>query len=246
MRRTKMERGITLVALILTIVILLILAVVAINAIINDDILGRADDATNKYNQSVENEQKILKQNENWLNNHMTGWIQEGNTIKHGDISLTVGQSIEYDETKNGEIKGLKNVEWKVIGAENGELLIMSTEDIGTKEIKGVNGYFNGINVLNDMCAVYGFGKGANGARSVNVNDINRVTGYSPEKTGNGEVYGKGQMYQYMNEVEINYDTNQKKFTMNGTNGVDANISYIFMLNSETNKLEEFKVADSG
>jgi len=60
MKKTKMEKGITLVALIITIVILLILAAVAIAAIQNENILSHANNAAVKYNSSVDNEQGIL------------------------------------------------------------------------------------------------------------------------------------------------------------------------------------------
>ena len=38
--------------------------------------------------------------------------------------------------------------------------------------------YTNGINELNKICKVYGKGKGATGARSITVEDVDRVTGY--------------------------------------------------------------------
>ena len=42
MRRTKAQKGITLVALIITIIVLLILAVVTINAVVDDGIIKHA------------------------------------------------------------------------------------------------------------------------------------------------------------------------------------------------------------
>jgi len=60
MKKFRKEKGITLVALIITIVILLILAAVAIAAIQNENILSHANNAALKYNQAVQNEQDIL------------------------------------------------------------------------------------------------------------------------------------------------------------------------------------------
>lgn len=57
----KEQKGITLVALMVTIVVLLILAVVAIASIENDRILEKARNAAVQYNQSVENESTELK-----------------------------------------------------------------------------------------------------------------------------------------------------------------------------------------
>jgi len=73
MKKTKMEKGITLVALIITIVILLILAAVAISSITNDGILRYATNAAKDYNQAVANEQGILGYYENYLKNMTVG-----------------------------------------------------------------------------------------------------------------------------------------------------------------------------
>ena len=57
MRRTKLEKGITLIALIITIVVLLILAVVSIGAIKNSKIITHSQDASNEYILAQEKEQ---------------------------------------------------------------------------------------------------------------------------------------------------------------------------------------------
>ena len=62
---TKNEKGITLVALIITIIILLILAVVSIRAITGDNILGKSETAKEKYESAKSNELDILKDYEN-------------------------------------------------------------------------------------------------------------------------------------------------------------------------------------
>ena len=58
---TKNEKGITLVALIITIIVLLILAVVSIRAITGDNILGKSETAKEKYTNSKEEEEARLK-----------------------------------------------------------------------------------------------------------------------------------------------------------------------------------------
>ena len=60
MRKTRIEKGITLMALIITIVVLLVLATVAISSIQNDGIISKAQDVANKFNQAQTNEQGIL------------------------------------------------------------------------------------------------------------------------------------------------------------------------------------------
>ena len=97
MKKTKMEKGITLIALMITIVVLLILAVVAINAITKDDILGRAEDATKKYNQAVEKEQETMEKYEEYLDK-ITG--KKVSEVQNNLISKTENTTV-YDEYGN-------------------------------------------------------------------------------------------------------------------------------------------------
>ena len=60
MKKTKTQKGITLVALIITVVVLLILAAVTINSIQNDGIISKAQYVTNKFDESQKDEQSIL------------------------------------------------------------------------------------------------------------------------------------------------------------------------------------------
>ena len=60
MKRTKTEKGITLIALIITVIILLILAVVARGAVQNDGIIQHAKNARDEYGKAQENEQGII------------------------------------------------------------------------------------------------------------------------------------------------------------------------------------------
>lgn len=61
MKKTNTQKGITLIALIITIVILVVLAAVAISQINNDQLIGRSNSAATLYNQSKINEIEILK-----------------------------------------------------------------------------------------------------------------------------------------------------------------------------------------
>ena len=65
----KEERGITLVALVVTIVVLLILAGVSLSLVIgNDGIMKRAKEAKERYGQASKNEQKDLDTVEDYMN----------------------------------------------------------------------------------------------------------------------------------------------------------------------------------
>ena len=84
------ENGITLIALVVTIVVLLILAGVSLNAIFSENgIIKRAQDAQNKMDQAAENDQKGINELSNWLdskiNGNSGGNTTGGNTTGGGD-----------------------------------------------------------------------------------------------------------------------------------------------------------------
>lgn len=197
MKKTfKNTAGITLIALVVTIVVLLILAGVSVNALFGDSgIIEKAKDAQNKMNLAIENDQKGINELSKWLDNQVnrtTGnWTQNKTSVTNGTTTYTVGDDYTYD----CGVSGYTGV-WKVLGAENGKLLIMSTVDVGTLQLSGKDGYNTGISQLNTMCAQYG-----TNARSIKVEDINRVTGYDPTNQGDGTVFGAGQFYEYGNKV---------------------------------------------
>lgn len=213
MKKTfKNTAGITLIALVVTIVVLLILAGVSVNALFGDSgIIEKAKDAQNKMNLAIENDQKGINELSKWLDNQVnrtTGnWTQNKTSVTNGTTTYTVGDDYTYD----CGVSGYTGV-WKVLGAENGKLLIMSTVDVGTLQLSGKDGYNTGISQLNTMCAQYG-----TNARSIKVEDINRVTGYDPTNQGDGTVFGAGQFYEYGNKVTYTASgssaTNGKTYT---------------------------------
>ena len=82
-KRILKERGITLIALVVTIVVLLILAGVSINAIFSENgIIKRAKDAQNKMDQAVENDQKGINELSNWLDSKTNGSSGGNTTLK--------------------------------------------------------------------------------------------------------------------------------------------------------------------
>ena len=127
---------------------------------------------------------------------------------------------------------------WRVLGINEatGEILIISADTVGTTSdsdsnyhLCGFTGYQYGPAELDQACSVFGSGYGATGARSIDVDDINKITGYNPnnigvydpEQTGSGKKYASNTMYEYGNEVTYTWrasTANNIKYS--GTNGV--------------------------
>ena len=136
------------------------------------------------------------------------GWKDNGDdTFTKGKVTLKVGDIVNYDEgtgysttveaSKSGytdvQTYTTENLGWRVLGINSkGELELIS-DNPTSKELylKGEKGYLNAEEVLNNMCnELYGKGKHATGARSLNVDDINKLANYDPTTyDGYGDIY---------------------------------------------------------
>lgn len=106
-------------------------------------------------------------------------WKQEGLTVTNGTLTLQIGDDIAYDESNGGTITGIDNLSWQVLGvSDRGELLIISKKSTGYLEFgsdtdlkKAQNDWLNAPKMLDELCEPYAKGKGAIGARNVNMDD---------------------------------------------------------------------------
>ena len=136
------------------------------------------------------------------------GWKDNGDdTFTKGDVTLKVGDIVNYDEgtgysttveaSKSGytdvQTYTTENLGWRVLGINTkGELELISDNSTNSRVyLKGEKGYLNAEEVLNNMCnELYGKGKHATGARSLNVDDINKLANYDPTTyDGYGDIY---------------------------------------------------------
>ena len=124
----------------------------------------------------------------------------------------------------------------KLLGVENGKLKIISdivgrtpeSSESGVFASKVLNlfgkvGYQNAEEELNRVCSLYGKGKYAEIGRSIDVEDINKITGYNPDAVGiknptanqisNGTKYNQGdnKPNQYGREVTYLWSGNVDK-----------------------------------
>ena len=133
---------------------------------------------------------------------------------------------------------------WRVLGVdeETGELLIISADPVKTAAdagfyLRGIAGYNYGEQELNKVCSIFGKGYGATGARSVNVDDVNKITGYNPnnvgkydpEKKTTGTKCGKDKAYEYGNKTTYSWTTTANEISWSGSNtksGKGSNSDY--------------------
>lgn len=190
MRKTN---GITLIALVITIIVLLILTGVSIAMLTGDNgILTQAQRAKEQTENAAKNEAEILDEYNNILNVETVS-IPEG---------LEIGSIVNYNPsgTYNWESKYCSSPEntsygktldssegqpfniniWKVfdINETTGEVTLIpehSTNNIenGTVTLFGAQGYNNGVYLLDEACSnLYGNEVKGIKARSIDINDI--------------------------------------------------------------------------
>ena len=92
MKKLKMNKGITLIALILTIIVLIILAVVAINVVTGDGIIAHAKNARDTYERKSQEENELLKKYEEQIKESMNnGGKADGATVK-GSLNVVISE----------------------------------------------------------------------------------------------------------------------------------------------------------
>ena len=155
MKITKEQKGITLIALVITIIVLLILAGVALATLTgNGSIIDNANYAVTEYNKSAGNDQNVLNQVENLFakymgngNNEQTAAIQE----QYGDLVDPSKDAINQD-VFTYELTEPSTSRVRTNSNQDGEKGIVSRGDTpsaepqkGTAKITGINwDYFAG------------------------------------------------------------------------------------------------------
>ena len=90
-------------------------------------------------------------------------------------------------------------IKWRVLSVDkdSGKVELIAASNLRDLFLTGNEGYINSENILNDIGAIYGKGKGAVGGRSVNIGDIEKYSSYDPYTyTNNSSIkYGETRTY---------------------------------------------------
>lgn len=148
-RNYSRENGITLIALVVTIVVLLILAGVSVNALLgNSGIIKRAQDVQSTMDKAQENDEKGINELSNWMDNQVNG-----TTEKEIEIGSYVQYNVSYTDMYS-EKEYTANDGWRYLGKDDsGNQLIVSTgvpailyyhynKNIGNKADGGKNAWW--------------------------------------------------------------------------------------------------------
>lgn len=167
--KNRKEKGITLVALVITIVILLILAGISISTLTNTGIFEKvkeakslSENAEKKQNEVLDEYEKEMDQygDNTFISKFNSGKIKVGDYVSYiPDIANT---NIILDElsTYSGSIanttstlKQEMDLKWRVLDVKDGKVRLISEEPTKFKiTLSGYNGYNNAVKLLDDVC----------------------------------------------------------------------------------------------
>lgn len=192
------QRGITLIALVITIVILIILATVTLNVVLGDGgLIQRAQDAKDLTEAAAaEEQQQIL---------NLTGFLDEQlssdslvEAFKAGEIK--VGDYVDYKPDANSSVDLTEadtgyattqtysvdsSTTWRVLGlSEDGNHLLLTSGSPIKKDgedpylvLQGATSYLNCVATLDKAASVYHNSELAEDTRSMTMKDIENVLG---------------------------------------------------------------------
>ena len=193
------------------------------------------------------------------------------NPIATGDDGTEEKYKYESLSSKNGytdlekQVYTVNNdtekVNWIVLGlSEDGNNLLITSGTPVRKEgtntpssddpylyLKGSTGYINAEDELINISKIYGNGDFAEGARSITVEDVNKLTGYNPE-TDYTEV--DGSIGEYGNEVTVK-GNGDGTYSYSGANGVKGTFTGNHSTNGfsyiekESNQLKNIGTTDA-
>lgn len=138
-------------------------------------------------------------------------WTQNKTMVTNGDVTLEVGSKITGYTANNIS-------DWYVLGAKDGKLLISTNYSPEKVNLSGESGYTNGVSTLNTSAQSYDDNSLADSVRSINLDDINRVTGYEPTGTN------MGLSYEYGNELTYFWDGTSNPY-YSASNGLTGNLT---------------------
>ena len=144
------------------------------------------------------------------------------------------------------------NIKWRVLSKENNEVVLISEEPLQTDDNKefylnGAIGYLYAEEELNKICSIYGHGVGANtnktfsyevgdvvgevekrtltgsGARSITVEDVNKICGVTPSTALDSE-YGK----EYTKSIYYPTRTTETGYSESAASRTDKDTCYSY------------------
>ena len=160
------------------------------------------------------------------------------------DLDKTASSSADENGDSNQTFSINTDTKWRVLGKDdNGQILIVSADpvkkDMGDTNnpyfyLNGTKGYINAETALERISKIYGHGVGATGARSLKIEDVNKICGVTVGEDGltpavdNWENFGKTYSYEnqyaspedYLARKKSNFSKTSNEYYYTGNNSL--------------------------
>ena len=219
----QQERGIILIALIITIIVLVILAAVTIKAVYESNIVGYAINGATNYAEESKRENEILDQTASILESAIAKYDDEDKGIDFGNLTdeekkALIGKCVDYTPVSgtfsdhvgeiysgsdnNSEMSTDTSLKWRILFIEDNKLTLIS-DNVTTDQVmclRGANGYNNGVLLLNNACkAMYSNSSLGATARSIKIEDLEEVSSFDKTSYSRRGEYNYGEEYSVSN-----------------------------------------------
>ena len=258
MKKNKSTRGITLIALVITIIILLILAGISISALTNQGLFKNAKIAQNATEKAEAEQGKTLNEYEDEINKYLSnndkteetlvdkvndGTIKIGDYVKYTPNTASTDSILQELNTYSGSDKNTtstltqESLNWRVLDIKDGQVrLISELPTTSTITLSSYNGYNNAVKLLDNTCStLYTNKQLASKVQNIKIEDIQEKmveTDYSKFNSN----YGK--TFTPTNKYYANILTKEKEQKVNGTAGTELGLSEQTELINQTTKTQ--------
>ena len=269
---SKKNKGITLVALVITIVILLILAGISISALTNIGIFQKAKDAKQKSEDAALDQNTKLDEYENEIDKYLPEQGGEKLVDKVNDGTIKVGDYISYTpdgastenilqelatysgsenenttSTLTQEIDKEKGLKWRVLDVKDGKVRLISDRPTTSKiTLSGAKGYNNAVYILDKTCKkLYNNSKLASNVQNLKIEDIqdHLVYDYTQYPNSNVDTGKYGGTKEYTDYKSYpNIFAKEKTGWVDGTQGTELSLSEQTAPINETNTTANEKI----
>ena len=186
----KSNKGITLVALVITIVILLILAGISISTLTNTGIFEKAKDVKKASENADLEQNKVLDEYEKELDKYgdntlvskfNSGKIKVGDYVSYTPDQANTNEILEELKTYSGsdansssKLKQEMDLKWRVLDVKDGKLRLISDKATTSLiTLSGSKGYNNAVYLLDKTCkTLYNNSKLTSNVQNLKIEDI--------------------------------------------------------------------------
>ena len=196
----KNTKGITLVALVITIIILLILAGISIQVITQTNLFNKTEQAKGEMNNAQKKENETLSSYTDRINEYLPETLSY--KVSNGEIEIgayvnyipdevtsdneeykellsnlaTYSGNTDEEENTAEKIRQEKNIKWRILDVKDGQVRLISEVPILTDaylSLEKYNGYNNGVKLIDDTCStLYNNTKLASKVQNLKIGDI--------------------------------------------------------------------------